>query len=129
MIPPINFPIAVPTPCSNSPPFPINQFKPGICANAPIAANTTANSAITTPMAKTPDIADGAKLAIADKANIRADIKPMPAIPSTNVLISIPFKACIKPAKNCINRFTTDRITVGRSAARASIIPIINFNN
>ena len=96
-MPPKNLPIAVPIVCRKLPPSLINQLKPGICAKAPTDAKTNASSAITTPMPKTPTIAPGMRLAIADKANINALNKPIPASPFARPVKSRPPNESIIP--------------------------------
>ena len=105
-IPPINLPIAVPMPSSNSPPSFISQLSPGICANAPIAASNNAISAMTAPIPKTPTIAPGTRDATAPRASIIADNNPIPTMPFNSTSVSIPLNASVIPEKNAIRTFT-----------------------
>ena len=94
----MNCPIAVPIFCRKSPPSETSHSNPGICANAPMAANTIANSDITAPKANTPTIAPAANAVIALSANIKAVIAATPArnvigsiVPSALAALSVTF--------------------------------------
>src|SRR5574344_1198393 len=127
-IPPMNEPIAFPIPFINSAPSFTNQVNPGICANAPIAAKTSANSAITTPIPRTPIIAAGVRSATAARAIIIADNRPIPAIPFTRTSTLIPFRASTTPEKNAIMTSTTDFIRPGKFLATPSRTLIKNWS-
>ena len=114
-------------PSSNFPPSPISQDSPGICANAPIAASTSASSAITTPIPNTPAIAPGTKEATALNANIIAESRPMPAMPFTSVSTSIPLSASTMPEKNAIRTSMATLISSGRFFAIPSNTLIRNW--
>ena len=105
-IPPIKDPIAFPTPCISSAPSLINHFRPGICANSPIAARTSASSAITTPIPRTPTMAAGTSDATAARAIMIADNKPIPAMPLSKTSTSIPLSASMTPEKKAIRTST-----------------------
>ena len=125
-IPPINPPMAFPMVCSSLPPSPISQSRPGICARPPMAARTTASSAITTPRPSTPTIAEGISPANAPRAAIMPLRSPIPATPFRRASVSMLPKADTIPEKKDISKLTTDWISVGRLRAKPSMTSIRN---
>ena len=120
-MPPMNPPIALPMVCNNLPPSLISQSRPGICAKPPIAAKTTASSAITTPRPSTPAIAEGTNPAKAPSATIIPLRSPIPAIPFKRLSVSMLPRAETIPEKNDISKSTTDWIREGILRASPSM--------
>ena len=126
IIPPTNCPIAVPIDCNRFPPSFMSCCKPGICDNAPIAANTIANSAITNPTPITPAIALGIRATTPESAYINPVIKVTAKMVLNRFSPSIPFKAEIIPSKNEPIKFTAAVIKAGMCSAKLLMRPINN---
>jgi len=105
----------------------MSQESPGSFDKSPTAASTNAISATTAPIPRIPTIAPGTSAAVALRASIIADNRPIPAIPFSKAPVSIPLNASTTPVKNAIRTSIPALISDGRLLAISSKIPIRNL--
>ena len=127
--PPIKLPMAPPTASNSLPPSPINQFRPGICSNIPIAVKTADSSAISRPTASTPAIAAPAKKPSAASANNISAKIPIPCNARISNPLSALFKASNTLAKKVSKILTKASTNPGNCFSMARIATSNNLMN